>query len=64
LTPQEPADPVLDAFLDLLARDMEQHPERIKPLDEAMMRRAEELTEGMVVDPNEDLGDEDLLAQS
>jgi antitoxin PrlF len=62
LTPQEPVDPVLDAFLDLLARDLEQHPERIKPLDEAMMRRVEELTEGMVVDPDEDLGDEDLLA--
>jgi hypothetical protein len=59
---EEHDDPVLAAFLDLLARDMEAHPEKIKPLDEAQMRRVEELTAGMVFDPDEDLGDEDLLA--
>jgi len=59
---EEHDDPVLNAFFDLLARDMEQHPERIKPLNEAQMERITELVKGVKVNLDEDLGDEDLLA--
>jgi hypothetical protein len=59
---EEHDDPVLAAFLDLLARDMEAHPEKIKPLDGAQMERITELVKGVKVNLDEDLGDEDLLA--
>jgi antitoxin PrlF len=54
-------DPVLEAFLAFLAKDMEDHPEQIKPLDAALMERIERLTQGMTVDLDEDLGDEVLI---
>lgn len=54
-------DPVLASFLAFLAKDMEDHPETIKPLSAARMRRIAELTKGVVVDLDEDLGDEELL---
>jgi antitoxin PrlF len=54
-------DPVLEAFLAFLAKDMADHPEQIKPLDENMFKRAEELTKGMIIDMDEDLGDEELI---
>ena len=57
----EENDPVLEAFLAFLAKDMEDHPEQIKPLDENMFKRAEELTKGMIVNMDEDLGDEVLI---
>jgi antitoxin PrlF len=59
--PEEHEDPVLDAFLDLLAKDMEAHPDRIRPMDEAQMLRDLELTKDVVVDFDEDLGEESLL---
>lgn len=54
-------DPVLAAFLAFLAKDMEDHPEQIKPLDADLMDRIERLTQGMTVDLDEDLGDEALI---
>ena len=57
----EETDPVLEAFLAFLAKNMEDHPEQIKPLSADLMERVERLTQGMVVDPDEDLGDEALL---
>jgi antitoxin PrlF len=57
----EESDPVLDAFLAFLAKDMEDHPEQIKPLSADLMERIERLTQGITVDPDEDLGDEALL---
>jgi len=54
-------DPVLEAFLAFLAKDMEDHPDSIRPLDENMFKRAEELTKGMIVNMDEDLGDEVLI---
>jgi antitoxin PrlF len=57
----EENDPVLEAFLALLAKDMEDHPEQIKPLSVSRMKRIEELTKGVVVDFDEDLGDEALI---
>jgi antitoxin PrlF len=39
-------DPVLGKFLDFLARDMDEHPERIQPADPAFVQRLRALTEG------------------
>ena len=57
----EENDPVLEAFLAFLAKDMEDHPEQIKPLSADLMERIERLTQGMTVDLDEDLGDEVLI---
>ena len=57
----EENDPVLEAFLAFLAKDMEDHPEQNKPLSADLMERIERLTQGMSVDPDEDLGDEVLI---
>jgi hypothetical protein len=54
-------DPVMASFLAFMTQDMEDHPETIKPLSAARMRRIAELTKGIVVDLDEDLGDEELL---
>jgi antitoxin PrlF len=58
---REETDPVLEAFLAFLAKDMEAHPEQIKPLSASRMKRIAELTKGVVVDFDEDLGDEALI---
>jgi antitoxin PrlF len=58
---REETDPVMGAFLSFLAQDISQHPEAIRPLTAARARRMEELTDGIAVDPAEDLGDERLL---
>ena len=57
----EENDPVLGAFLAFLAKDMEQNPDSIQPLDANLFKRAEELTKGMNVSIDEDLGDEALI---
>jgi antitoxin PrlF len=54
-------DPVLASFLAFLDEDMLKHPERILPLAEERSRRIKELVEGVVVDDNEDFGDEILF---
>lgn len=36
-------DPVIEGFLAFLARDMEAHPERISPVPESLLARAQEL---------------------
>jgi len=54
-------DPVLAAFLAFLHKDMLAHPENLVPLDEERSRRIAELVKGVVVDENEDLGEESLL---
>ena len=58
---REETDPVLEAFLAFLAKDMEDHPDSIRPLDANLFKRAEELTKGMNVSMDEDLGDEALI---
>jgi hypothetical protein len=57
----EENDPVLEAFLAFLAKDMEENPDSIRPLDANLFKRAEELTKGMNVSMDEDLGDEALI---
>jgi antitoxin PrlF len=58
---RQKADPVMEAFLAFIAQDMEDHPEKIKPLSASRAKRIAELTKGVVVDLDEDLGDEALI---
>jgi antitoxin PrlF len=45
-------DPALGPFLELLARDIETRPETLVPLTEDFIDRMQELTKGIVVDPD------------
>lgn len=51
-------DPVLGAYLAFLEREMEKHPEMIQPLSADSLAEAQELVRDVVVDPDEDLGDD------
>ena len=51
-------DRVLDAFLDLLAKDIEDHPERLKALDADRIAYAMSLVEGVEVDLDLSLDDQ------
>jgi antitoxin PrlF len=42
--------PALDAFLDFLAQDMAQHPERLQALDKALVQRLQTRTADVAVD--------------
>lgn len=54
-------DPVIDSFLQFLARDMERRPEAIGALSPALAERIARLTRGMKVDPDAAIdGDVDL----
>jgi len=55
------SDPVMESFLAFLAQDLAAHPETVRPLDAARVRRLSKLTENVSVDADEDLGDEILL---
>jgi antitoxin PrlF len=62
---EEPAhDPVVASFLAFLQADMVQHPDQIRPVKNIVADEMSTLVGGLAVDPNEDLGDEDLLAWS
>lgn len=54
----EEEDPVLGAFLAFIEQDMASHPERIRPLSEDLVARAEDLVGHLEVDLDEDLGDD------
>ena len=56
---EEGGDPVLGAFLAFLAQDIAQHPERLKPLDQAFVQRLESLTGAIDVDFDAPLAAED-----
>jgi hypothetical protein len=58
---RERSDPVMAAFLAFLAQDIGSHPDRIRPLDEKLMKRAGKLTKGIAVRPEQELGDLDDL---
>jgi hypothetical protein len=60
-TTPERTDPVMASFLAFLGQDLASHPEKVRPLDEKLARRANKLTKGVVVDPDEDLGDLGVL---
>jgi hypothetical protein len=59
--PRTAKDPVIEAFLGFLAKDMAEAPHRIKPLDAALANRIHNLVERIPVNADEDLGDESLL---
>ncbi len=52
-------DPVLGKFLEFLARDIAEHPERLKPIDMGLIQRGRELTAGVKFDMNAPLSPED-----
>jgi prlF antitoxin for toxin YhaV_toxin len=54
---QERADPVMASFLAFLAQDIASAPQQIRPLDRKVIKRMAKLTKGIVVSPEEDLGD-------
>ena len=57
--PNDPEAPVIGAYLEVLAGQMQAHPHLIRGL--ASLERAEALVEGIEVDPHEDLGDDATL---
>jgi antitoxin PrlF len=52
-------DPALRPFLDLLAGDMKEHPERIKPFPVELLNRIESLVSGVEIDLDAPLGGDD-----
>lgn len=55
----EESDPVLGEFLSFLAQDMQTHPERLQPLTANMRNSVETLVEGVEIDLDAPLTDED-----
>lgn len=55
---EETNDPALTPFLKFLAQDITRHPEQLRPLDAQVIKRAQELTEGMEIDLDSPLDDE------
>lgn len=53
------ADPALGPFLDLLERDIQERPERLRALDGALRERIEALVKDVEIDPDAPLSDED-----
>ena len=53
----ETTDPVMTSFLAFLAQDIARAPQEIRPLDTKLAKRADKLTKGISVSPDEDLGD-------
>jgi hypothetical protein len=58
---EDEEDPVLASFLAFLAKEIEENPVRIRPLDAKLVKRAARLTKGIKVNLDEDLGEESLL---
>jgi hypothetical protein len=57
-TAEEYDDPVRAKFLQFLAHDMEQHPERIRPIPASLVKRARALTKRVKIDLDAPLDDE------
>ena len=51
-------DPVMDAFLSFLERDLETRPDRVRPLSEMRVAEAVDLTEGVVVTDDDVIPDD------
>lgn len=58
---EDDADPALEGLLRLLAHDMSTRPDRLRPLDPALMEQACQLLEGVEVDLNAPLPADDEL---
>jgi antitoxin PrlF len=59
--PRGAKDPVIEAFLGFLAKDMAEAPNRITPLDAALANRIHDLVKDIPMNTEEDLGDESLV---
>jgi antitoxin PrlF len=57
-TAEEDDDPVVGKFLQFLAYDMQQHPERIRPVPASLVKRARALTKRVKIDLDAPLDDE------
>jgi antitoxin PrlF len=55
----ENEDPVLGRFLDYLAKDIAQHPDRLQVVDAGLVKRIQSLVDGVELDLNEPLSDDD-----
>lgn len=51
----ENTDPVIGGFLDFLARDMTKNPQNIRTFPPALAERMASLTEGMMIDPEDEI---------
>ena len=58
-TQDEDSDPVVRKYLQFLARDMEKHPENIKPFPRTLLKHIRELTQGVKVDLDKPLDSDD-----
>ncbi|NIJ42615.1 antitoxin PrlF [Parvibaculum indicum] len=56
---EEAGDPALGAFLDLLEKDVREHPERLRAFDGALLERMKALVEGVDVDLDAALSPDD-----
>lgn len=56
---ESPEDPVVESFLAFLSKDVETHPENVKPIPLALIEKARKLTEGMDTDLNAPLLDDE-----
>lgn len=56
--PQE-SDPVLSEFLSFVARDMQAHPEKLEPLSASLRKSVDALVQGVEIDLDAPLLDED-----
>ena len=52
-------DPVMVSFLTFLERDLQEHPENIRPVTAGTFAEAERLTAGIEVDLDEELSEDD-----
>jgi len=52
-------DPVMASFLAFLERDLQEHPENIRPVTASTFTKAERLTAGIEVDLDEELPEDD-----
>lgn len=53
------SDPVLGEFLSFIARDMQAHPERLEPLSASMRESVDALVQGVEINLDAPLSDED-----
>ena len=58
-TESEPEDPILGRFLDFLAADMAEHPERLQALDSDLAERLEGLVDDIELDLDAPLADDE-----
>jgi antitoxin PrlF len=52
---EDEADPVLGAFLDFVERQINEHPERLRPITTELRDRMRRLSEGVTVDLDEEI---------